>query len=66
MRTFDKGTLDMLVRRTVRFTGEEGPAFEALGDLIDAARVEHEGMVATSFGVALSKFNRSHRTGNPL
>jgi hypothetical protein len=58
MSTFRKG--DALVRRTVRLTGDQGPAFVALGDLIDAAEVKREGMVATSLDVALSKFNRSH------
>jgi hypothetical protein len=65
MRTFRKGLLDSLVRRTVRLTGREGAAFAALGDLIDAADVKREGMVATSFDVALSKFNRSHSSDSP-
>ena len=60
MRAFRKGSFDLLVRRTVRLTGDEGEAFAALGALIDSANVKREGMVATSFDVALSKFNRSH------
>lgn len=65
MNTFRKGWLDALVRRTVRLTGDEGLAFAALDDLIDAADVKREGMVATSFDVALSKFNRSHTSDSP-
>jgi hypothetical protein len=65
MSTFRKGWLDALVRRTVRLTGDEGAAFEALGDLIDAADIKREGMIATSFDVALSKFNRSHSSDSP-
>jgi hypothetical protein len=65
MRTFRKGLLDTLVRRTVRLTGKEGVAFAALGNLIDAAEVKREGMVATSFDVALSKFNLSHSSDSP-
>jgi hypothetical protein len=65
MSTFRKGWLDALVRRTVRLTGDEGPAFAALGDLIDAADIKREGMIATSFDVALGKFNRSHSSASP-
>jgi hypothetical protein len=64
MRSFRAGWLDTLVRRTVRLTGDEGVAFAALGDLIDAADVRREGMVATSFDVALSKFNHSHSSNS--
>ncbi|MGW5216396.1 hypothetical protein ACWEQA_00870 [Nocardia sp. NPDC004085] len=53
----------ILVRRTVRLSGEEAPAFTALGNLIDSAEVKRDGMVATSFDVALSKFNGSHHRG---
>lgn len=60
MRTFRKGSFDLLVRRIDRLTGKEGEAFAALGDLIDSGNVPREGMVATSFDVALGKFNRSH------
>ena len=56
---------DPFVRRTVRLTGDEAPAFAALGDLIDAAEVKREGMVATSIDVALSKFNRSYSGDSP-
>ena len=53
------------VRRTVRLTGDEAPAFTALSDLIDAADVKREGMVTTSIDVALIKFNRSYSGDSP-
>lgn len=65
MRTFVTGPLRQLVRRTIRLTGDEGTAFAALGDLIDTAEVKREGMAATSFDVALSKFNISHSGDSP-
>ncbi len=65
MTAFRKSRLDTLVRRTVRLTGDEGAAFTALGDLIDTADVKREEMAATSFDVALSKFNRSHGSDSP-
>jgi hypothetical protein len=65
MNLFQHSWLNTLVRRTVRFAGEEGDAFAALGDLLDSADVKREGMAATSFDVALSKFNRSHGSASP-
>lgn len=65
MRDFQRRRLDTLVRRTVRLTGNESGAFAALGDLIDTAEVQREGMAATSFDVALSNFNRSHSNDSP-
>lgn len=38
--------------------GDEGPAFCVIDALIDAAEVKREGIVATTFDVALAKFNR--------
>jgi hypothetical protein len=58
--TFRKGMLDSLVRRIARLSDADERALSALGDLLDSADVRREGMVATSFDVALSKFNRSH------
>lgn len=58
--TFRKGMLDSLVRRTARLSGADERCLSALGDLLDAVDVKREGMVATSFDVALGKFNRSH------
>lgn len=43
-----------------RLSGADERALSALGDLLDAVEVKREGMVATSFDVALGKFNRSH------
>ena len=65
MRTFVKGPPHQLVQRTIRLTGQEGTAFTAIGDLIDTAEVKREGMAATSFDVAVSKFNLSHSSGSP-
>jgi len=65
MSTFRAGWFGTLVRRTVRLNGGEGTAFEALDALIDAADVKRKGMIATSFDVALSKFQRSHSSDNP-
>jgi hypothetical protein len=65
MSSSRKGLLDTPVRRTVRLTGDEATAFDTFGDVIDAADIKREGMVATSFDVALSKFNRSHSSGSP-
>jgi hypothetical protein len=65
MSSSRKGLLDTPVRRTVRLTGDESAAFETLGGVIDAADIKREGMVATSFDVALGKFNGSHSNGSP-
>jgi Apea-like HEPN len=54
-----------IVRRTVRLNEQHAPAFEAIGELVERADVKREGMVATSFDVALAKFNASHHQGNP-
>ena len=58
--TFRKGMLDSLVRRTARLSGADERALSALGYLLDAVEVKREGMVATTFDVALGKFNWSH------
>jgi hypothetical protein len=65
MNTFRADWFGGLVRRTVRLSGDEAEAFAALDQLIDAAEVKREGMAATSFDVALAKFNRSHSEDNP-
>lgn len=54
-----------LVRRTVWLTEQHAAAFDAIGELLDRADVKREGMVATSFDVALGKFNGSHHQANP-
>ncbi len=61
-----------IVRRTVWLKGEHSHAFEAISQLIDEAKVklvdetkvEREDMNATSFDIALSKFNSSHYQAN--
>jgi hypothetical protein len=57
---FHSGWFGGMVRRTIRLSDEHGEAFAALGGLLDAADVKREGMIATSFDVALTKFNQSH------
>ncbi len=54
-----------LVRRAVWLAEQHALAFEAIGELVDQADVRREGMAATSFDVALSKFNASHHQENP-
>jgi len=54
-----------LVRRTAWLNEQHGPAFEAIGELVEQADVKRDGMAATSFDVALRKFNASHHQGNP-
>ena len=54
-----------LVRRTVWLDEQHAPAFEAIGELVDKADVKREGMAATSFDVALAKFNSSHHQESP-
>lgn len=55
IHTSGRGLLDTLVRRTVRLTGDEAPAFTAVSDMIDSADIKPDGIVATSFDVALGK-----------
>lgn len=57
MRTFSRRAPRQVVRRTVRLSGDDGPAFAALSKLIDSAEVPGQGMVTTSFGIAFSKFS---------
>jgi hypothetical protein len=54
-----------LVRRNVWLNERHAPAFEAIGALVDRADVKREGMAATSYDVALGKFNSSHHQENP-
>src|SRR5262249_30080847 len=44
---------------------EHAPAFEAINELVDNADVRRDGMAATSFDVALGKFNGSHHQESP-
>jgi hypothetical protein len=66
MRGFDTGLRDTLVRRTVRLSGDQTPAFNALAAVISAADVKRDGIVAASLDVALTKFNGSHTISSPL
>jgi Apea-like HEPN len=60
MRRFDEQSFVQLVRRTVRLSGHEGPAFTALSNLLTSAEVPGQGMVTTSFGIAFSRFSGSY------
>jgi hypothetical protein len=59
MREFRFRQFGGLVRRTVRLSGAEGPAFAALGSLVDEAEIKRKGMIAASFDIALSRYNRA-------
>ncbi|MFE5501349.1 hypothetical protein ACFQ73_02205 [Amycolatopsis japonica] len=65
IHTSGKGMLDTLVRRTVRLTGDEAAVFAAVSDMIDTVDIKRDGIVATSFDVALDKYNHSHTIGSP-
>lgn len=54
-----------LVRRTIWLNEEHAPAFDAINELVDNADVRRDGMAATSFDVALGKFNGSHHQESP-
>lgn len=49
-----------LVRRVVTLSGDEAEAVKAIGEIIDSAEVKREKIVATSFDIALNKFNAAH------
>jgi hypothetical protein len=55
-----------LVRRTVWLGERHAPAFTGIDELVDRADVKREGMAATSYDVALGKFNRSHHQEDPF
>ncbi len=54
----------MPIRRTAKLSEANASAFAKLGVALDDADVRREGMVATSFDVALSRLNRSYRSGS--
>jgi hypothetical protein len=64
-RRFEKTVIpDIRMQRVVRLSDSDATAFVGLGALLDAAVIKREGMVATSFDVALLNYNRSHETGD--
>ena len=64
-RTFQKsGIPNLLMRRLIEFAPAHAPAITALSDLVDAAVVKRDKMVATSFDIALSNYTRSHQQGD--
>ncbi|MEW1808407.1 hypothetical protein [Pseudarthrobacter sp. NPDC080039] len=66
LHEFGKTTLmgRALVRREVKLTGNEAQAIEAIGKIIDSAEVKRDRIVATSFDVAMKKFNAAHVQGS--
>lgn len=52
------------VRRTVWLSDRQAPAFVAIAALVESARIKRDGMAATSFDVALAKFNNALRQEN--
>ena len=54
------------VRRTVWLSEQQASAFESIGNLVDLADVKRDGMAATSFDVALGKFNSALSQGSPF
>jgi len=64
-RRFEKAVIpDIRMQRVVQLQESDAPALAGLGALLDAAVVKREGMVATSFDVALLNYNRSHEVGD--
>jgi hypothetical protein len=64
-RRFEKAAIpDIRMQRVVRLQESDAPAFAALGALLDDAVIKREGMVATSFDIALLNYNRSHEEGD--
>jgi hypothetical protein len=64
-RHFEKSAVpDVRMQRVVKLQNSDADQFEGLGTLVDAAVVKREGMVATSFDVALLNYNRSHEMGD--
>jgi len=64
-RTFRKSSMpNLLMQRVIEFAPEHAPAITVLGDLVDAAVVKRDKMVATSFDLALHNYIRSHQQGD--
>ena len=55
---------DSRMQRVVQLDDTDAAAFNALGGFLDSAVIKREGMVATSFDVALINYNRSHELGD--
>jgi hypothetical protein len=62
VREFDKGSMFSLMRRVVKLRPDHTASFEAFSQFLDTAAVERKGKLATSFDVALYRFNRAHET----
>lgn len=55
------GAYGSLVRRTAWLSLDDAPAIEAVSQMVRDAAVKRDGLVATSFDVALSNYNRSYK-----
>ncbi|MFG3053609.1 hypothetical protein ACGFZP_22025 [Kitasatospora sp. NPDC048239] len=51
------------ISRVITLSADDEAAFNALGDYLDAAVVKRDGMVVTSFDMALIKYQMSHEQG---
>jgi hypothetical protein len=49
------------IRRTARLDGSEASGIAAINALVESAAVQRDGMVATSFDVAITSFHASYR-----
>lgn len=64
-RVYEKsGMPNLLMQRIIEFAPEHARAIGALSDFLDEATVKRDGMIATSFDVALRNYTRSHRHGD--
>lgn len=52
------------LKRVVRLSADDAPAFAALSDSVNAAVIKRAGMTATSFDTALYRYNRAHEEGD--
>ncbi|MGH8981431.1 MAG: hypothetical protein ACRDWE_10505, partial [Acidimicrobiales bacterium] len=57
-------SVSIRLRRELRLSDSDTPAFAALDTLLDAAAVRREGMASTSFDLALFEYNRSFEPGS--
>lgn len=62
---FGKGSLDSTIRRTVWLDAGMTAAVEGVAVMIESATVERKEMAATSFDVALSRYQRSYGRAGP-
>ncbi|HUF97150.1 MAG TPA: hypothetical protein VMM60_03400 [Ilumatobacter sp.] len=63
LRRFEGGHGWNLIRRTIVLDAGAEPSVVGLGAMLDAVEIRREGMLISSFDMAVRKFNRSHVTG---